>query len=186
MHPLDPLTGAEITQVANLVRAQTARESLHFKQISIIEPPKSVLRNYLVAERNGRSTLAPPIRCASALYYHRGTANLFLARINLNQNHVEDIKQLESHFHGQADIDEAVELRDICLKHPKVLEEIRKFKLPDHLTVVCDTWPYGRDSEDNHPRYVQVRLYILERTTNTKFRIVLPFRSKGTPWVKSL
>jgi len=110
MHPLDPLTGAEITQVANLVRAQNEGKSLHFKQISIIEPPKPILRNYLLAERNGRSTSAALVRCTSALYYHRGTANLFLARINLNQNHVEYIKQLESHFHGQADMDEVVAL----------------------------------------------------------------------------
>jgi len=155
MHPLDPLTSAEITQVAALVRSRGAGESLHFKAISIIEPPKNILRAFLIAERNEQSPTLPSRR-ASALYYHRGTANLFLARLNLELDLVEEVKQLESHFHGQADFDEAVQLRNICLEHPKVLKAIKKFKLPDDLTVVCDTWPYGRDSEDNHPRLVQV------------------------------
>jgi primary-amine oxidase len=128
-------------------------------QISIIEPPKNLLRAFLVAERNGRSLPSQLPRCASALYYHRGTSNLFLAKLNLDANYVEKIQQLQSHFHGQADIDEAILLRDICLEHPKVLEEVKKFKLPDHLTLVCDTWPYGRDSKDHHPRLVQVSCY---------------------------
>lgn len=111
-----------------------------------------------MAERSNKPGQKTLPRYASALYYHRGTSNLFLAKLNLDANSVEKIEQLESHFHGQADVDEAVVLRDICLQHPAVLEEIKKFKLPDHLTLVCDTWPYGRDSEDNLPRYVQVNL----------------------------
>jgi hypothetical protein len=35
---------------------------------------------------------------------------------------------------------------------------LRKFKLPEDMDVVCDGWPYGRDSEDDLPRYVQVRV----------------------------
>jgi primary-amine oxidase len=164
-HPLDPLTAAEIKQVAALVRSR-GDISLHFKAISIIEPPKKILRAYLAAERGNVRTdsessslptaVAPPARRASALYYHRGTANLFLATLDLDRNVVEDARQLEPHFHGQADVDEAVELRDMCLAHPKVVEAIRNFKLPENLTVVCDGWPYGRDSETSEPRLVQV------------------------------
>jgi len=155
MHPLDPLTADEIAQVAILVRSRGAGESLHFKAISIIEPPKHALRAFLSAERKGQSPTLPA-RCASALYYHRGTANRFLAKGNRKLNSVENVKQLDSHFHGQNDFDEAIKMRDTCLEHPKVLEAIKKFKLPEGLTVVCDTWPYGRDSQDNHPRLVQV------------------------------
>jgi hypothetical protein len=62
-------------------------------------------------------------------------------------------------LHGQNDIDEVVELRDKCLSDPKVLEQLKKFKISEHLEVVCDTWPYGRDSEDNLPRYIQVSIF---------------------------
>lgn len=69
---------------------------------------------------------------------------------------MESIKKLAPELHGQADIDEVIALRDACLKHPKVLEAIKEFQLPEHLEVACDPWPYGRDSEKNLPRYAQV------------------------------
>jgi primary-amine oxidase len=86
---------------------------------------------------------------------------MFLATINIFENFVKEIKQIESHFHGQADVDEILDMRDACLKQPEVIEAIEKYQLPDHLKVVCDSWPYGRDSDDHHPRYVQVCNIIL-------------------------
>lgn len=154
-HPLDPLTADEILQVSSLLRSRTPDKSLHFKIITILEPPKTQLRPFLIAERNG-GTQSRPSRKASSLYYHLGTADLFLAEVNLDTNSLERIKKLAPGLHGQNDIDESMALRDACLSHPKVLAEVKKFKLPEHLEVVCDPWPYGRDSEKNLPRYVQV------------------------------
>jgi primary-amine oxidase len=138
---------------------------LHFKVISIIEPPEKILREFLLAERLRHDIAVHLPRLASFLYYHRGTSDMFLATVNLMENSITDIKSMEPHFHGQADIDEILEMRDACLSHPKVMEEIRKYQLPDNLKVVCDTWPYSRDSEDQNPRYVQVcrRLYFIDR-----------------------
>jgi primary-amine oxidase len=161
-HPLDPLAPAEITQISTLLKSLSPDCSLHFKIISITEPPKAALRAYLKAERHG--TPLPPLpRQASALYYHRGTAHLFKATVNVDANTVEHVEKLPPHFHGQADGNEILETRDACLSHPKVLERIEQYKLPPHLKVVCDTWPYGRDSEDHLPRYVQVSIHILTR-----------------------
>jgi len=155
--PLDPLTAAEIIQISSLLKAQAANQGLHFKYINIIEPPKHELRSFILAERNGDSSHPRPARRASVLYYHRGTSDLFLAMVNVDLNHVESVQQLESRLHAQADVDEILAMRKLCLQHPRVLEAIKRFKIPDHMKVACDTWPYGRDSEDNHPRYVQVR-----------------------------
>jgi primary-amine oxidase len=154
-HPLDPLTADEILQVSSLLKSKTPEKSLHFKIITIIEPPKAQLRPFLIAERNG-SVQSKLSRKASSLYYHLGTADLFFAVVNLDTNSVGKINKLAPKLHGQNDIDESMGLRDACLKHPKVLEAIKKFKLPEHLEVACDPWPYGRDSEKNLPRYVQV------------------------------
>jgi primary-amine oxidase len=157
-HPLDPLTSSEIIQVSTLLKEASPGKALHFKIISITEPPKQVLRDFLLAERRNKQHASIHLsRQASALYYHRSTSDLFVANVNLTENSIKEIKLMESHFHGQPDIDEILELRDACLNHPKVMEEIRKYQLPDHLKVVCDTWPYGRDSENHNPRYVQVR-----------------------------
>lgn len=155
-HPLDPISAAEIVQVSALLKAQKPEEhELHFKTITIIEPPKQKLRAFLISEREGGLKSSLPRR-ASALYYLRGTAKLFLAQVNLDASVVEAVKKLDPQFHGQGDIDELIELRDACLKHPEVLKEVKKFELPEDLELVCDPWPYGRDSEDNLPRYVQV------------------------------
>ena len=154
-HPLDPLTADEILQVSSLLKAKTSDKSLHFKIITILEPPKAQLRPFLIAERNGGPQSRPP-RKASSLYYHLGTADLFLAEVNLDSNSVDSVKKLAPGLHGQNDFDESMALRDACLSHPRVLAEIKKFKLPQHLEVVCDPWPYGRDSKKNLPRYVQV------------------------------
>ncbi|KAG9243690.1 putative copper amine oxidase [Calycina marina] len=159
MHPLDPITAEEITGVATLVKAREVGKSIHFKKIAIVEPPKRVLRSFLTEERSGKAKGIHLPRRASALYYYRGTAHLFLAKIDLDHQVVEHVEKLETHFHGQADPEEAAELRDICLNHPRVLEAVKNFGLPKELTLVCDTWPYGRDSKDNHPRLVQCYLF---------------------------
>ncbi len=169
-HPLDPITAEEILQISSLLKAHSPGKNLHFKIITISEPPKAQLRPYLIAERNGSTTKKLP-RIASSLYYHRGTADLFLAEVNVDNNSVQNVKKLDSRFHGQNDVDEMTMLRDVCLKHPKVLEEIKKFQLPESLELVCDTWPYGRDSEKDFPRYFQVcvlaRYFNLRISANT-------------------
>ncbi|KAH8668122.1 copper amine oxidase [Tricladium varicosporioides] len=174
-HPLDPLAASEITKVSNLLKSKYPGQSLHFKAIAIIEPPKDQLQKYLQAERSSDET--PPLaRRATSLYYHRGTADKFSAIVNLDQGSIEEIRQLESYFHGQADISEVMELRDACLAHPKVIERIEKYKLPDHLKVVCDTWPYGRDSKDHLPRYVQCYLFAEgEHPGSNHYDLPLPF-----------
>jgi primary-amine oxidase len=157
-HPLDPLTSAEIIQVSTLLKTQGPGKEygVHFKTMGIIEPPKAKLRAFLSSERSGLKPTPLPRR-ASSLFYHRGTSDLFLAEIDLGLNRIEKIQQLESRIHAQADIDEAVMMRDVCLQHPKVLEALKKFKIPEDLTVACDTWPYGRDHGGEFPRSIQVR-----------------------------
>ncbi|CAI6082696.1 unnamed protein product [Clonostachys chloroleuca] len=164
MHSLDPLTPAEINLVASLIKKANADNTVHFKNIDLIEPPKKVLRKYLFAERNGSVPLPALPRLASALYYHRGTPNLFVATVDLDASRVTRIKKLESRYYGQADMDEVVEVRDACLRHPKVVDRIKSYGLPDNMTVVCDTWPYGRDSDQLNRRIAQCYLYAKDRS----------------------
>ncbi|KAK9771660.1 putative Amine oxidase [Seiridium cardinale] len=158
MHPLDPLSPAEISVAAKIIKSHNPEGSVHFKNITLIEPPKKELRKFLAAERTGKA--APlPARRVSALYYHRGTADLFCATVNLETEKVDGVEQLNSRYFGQVDMDEVVEVRDKCLNHPKVVERIRNYGLPDNFVVVCDTWPYGRDSEKLGRRLSQCFLY---------------------------
>lgn len=162
MHPLDPLTPAEINAASAIVKQHETGKDVHFKNIELLEPTKRQLRPYLRAERHGAPIGSSQLgRRVSALYYHRGTADLFRAVVNLGERRIEDVQRLDGRYHGQADMDEVVEVRDRCLKHPEVVARIAKFELPDDFTVVCDTWPYGRDSAEKSRRLAQVRDMIL-------------------------
>lgn len=139
-HPLDPLKAEEITHISTLVKQHEQDRGLHFKHIAIIEPPKSLLRDYLAKERAGSKDVPDLPRRASALYYHRRTSDLFLAFVNLSDQKVEKVEKLDSKYHAQADVDEIATMRDICLSHPKVLEAFEKLELPKGSILVADTW----------------------------------------------
>lgn len=158
MHPLDPLTAVEIATASSVIISNSTGNGVHFKNITLIEPPKSQIRQYLIAERHS-ATLPSVPRRASSLYYHRGTADLFVATVNLDDRRLERVEKVDSRFHGQADMDEVIEVREKCLSHRRVIEEIKAYGLPDDFTVVCDTWPYGRDSANADRRLAQCYLY---------------------------
>ena len=72
-HPLCPLTANEITITADLVRSKyPPNTDLHFKALTLEEPPKSVLVPYLDAE-HGNGSLPHIDRKSFAAYYIRNT-----------------------------------------------------------------------------------------------------------------
>lgn len=77
-HPLAPLTGDEITRAAELMRSVwPSNTDLHFKSITLEEPPKAVVLPLLEAEHNGQS--APSIaRKAFVNYYIRSTVSAYV------------------------------------------------------------------------------------------------------------
>lgn len=74
-HPLSPLTAAEITRSADLIRSlYPAKTNLQFKAITLEEPEKAQLVPYLDAEHNG-SRLPKINRKAFVSYYIRNTVS---------------------------------------------------------------------------------------------------------------
>lgn len=72
-HPLAPLSASEITASASIIRASwPAHTDLHFKVITLQEPPKAEVLRYLEAEHAGESR--PDVtRKAFLNYYIRNT-----------------------------------------------------------------------------------------------------------------
>lgn len=72
-HPLAPLSAPEITTAASIIKASwPAHTDLHFKVITLQEPPKTEVLRYLEAEHSGESR--PEIsRKAFLNYYIRNT-----------------------------------------------------------------------------------------------------------------
>jgi primary-amine oxidase len=74
-HPLAPLSAAEIAAAADLVRSiWPAQTNLHFKVITLEEPPKAQVIPYLEAERSGKPIPDIP-RKAFINYYLRNTVS---------------------------------------------------------------------------------------------------------------
>jgi primary-amine oxidase len=85
-HPLAPLSASEITTAASIIKASwPAHTDLHFKVITLQEPPKAEALKYLEAEHAGKSR--PSIsRKAFLNYYIRNTVSrmrIFLKRRSL-------------------------------------------------------------------------------------------------------
>lgn len=79
-HPLSSLTASEITRASALIRAlYPPGIDLHFKAVTLEEPPKAQLVPYLEAEYQGRR-LPSLDRKAFVCYYIRNTVRAFIRR----------------------------------------------------------------------------------------------------------
>ena len=75
-HPFAPLSEKELTSAAAIIKASwPAHTELHFKVVTLHEPPKAEVVPYLEAEHNG--TQLPSVsRRAFINYYIRNTVSL--------------------------------------------------------------------------------------------------------------
>lgn len=75
-HALEPVSADEITAAAGLIRSLwPAQTDLHFKVITLLEPPKADVLPYLEAEHSGGELPLLP-RKAFVNYYLRNTVSL--------------------------------------------------------------------------------------------------------------
>lgn len=76
-HPLAPLSASELQSAASIIRASwPARTDLHFKAVTLQEPPKTEVLKYLEVEHSGGS-LPAISRKAFINYYIRNTVSNF-------------------------------------------------------------------------------------------------------------
>ncbi|KAK3386275.1 copper amine oxidase [Sordaria brevicollis] len=147
-HPLGPLSASEITLSSTLIKSLWPPSTpLHFKIITLLEPPKAELMPYLVAERSC-SFQAPPLdipRRSFIVYSLRGTHNVHEAIVNLTTSTVESNAKLGPFQHANSDGEEILAVERALLADPRVKEEVAKLKLPEGSKIVIDPWIYGSD-----------------------------------------
>jgi primary-amine oxidase len=74
-HPLSPLSASELTSAAAIIKASwPAHTDLHFKVVTLEEPPKTEVLRYLDAEHN-KKPLPSVSRRAFINYYIRNTVS---------------------------------------------------------------------------------------------------------------
>ncbi|KAI1611834.1 primary-amine oxidase [Exophiala viscosa] len=159
-HPLCPLTAAELTTTADLVRSVwPSNIDLRFKVITLEEPPKKQMVPYLEAEHNGSSLPRIP-RKAFVSYYIRNTDRFHEATVNLSSGKVESNARLGPNMHGNGDYDEILEVEKNALEDEGVRAAIAKLQLPEGTAVTADPWIYGSDGIGDDERLYQVFLYM--------------------------
>ncbi|KAF2661683.1 hypothetical protein K491DRAFT_687088 [Lophiostoma macrostomum CBS 122681] len=159
-HPLSPLSASELTSAAAIIRASwPAHTDLHFKVVTLEEPPKAEVLRYLDAEHSKKS-LPSVSRRAFLNYYIRNTNKFHEAVVDLTTGRVLHNVLLGPFVHANGDGDEIVAIEKAALEDEAVQAEIAKLQLPEGTVVISDPWIYGSDGIDDEERLYQCFLYL--------------------------
>jgi primary-amine oxidase len=161
IHPLGPLTAAEISQASRVIRASWPEGTLfQFKVITLSEAAKEQMVPYFDAAQKGLEL--PSIdRRAFVLYYIKNTVSITVtcvkhafgskyqqhklheALVNLTHNTIERNIRLGPNLHANGDGEEIIRVEKALLEDPKVQAELARLELPEGTIVACDPWIYG-------------------------------------------
>jgi primary-amine oxidase len=160
-HPFDPLRPDEIETTVRLFRTLFPGVPLRFKTIDIQEPVKQDVIDYIEAERTGKQLPPAPARIVFCFFHRLDNHAFFEGQINLKTQSIIFAKELPNNVQGPVDVDEMIDVENLCLKHPEVLKEIKKLNLPEGVTVCTDPWIYGTDNASETRRLCQCYMYIV-------------------------
>lgn len=166
IHPLDPLNADEISAAVAALRAAYPPESpIHFKAVTLDEPPKALLVPYLEAEHKGSPLPIVP-RTAYVLYLLQNTHKTFEAIVDLGTGKLVSNAEIPADCHAAADTSELVTIEEIVLSSPEVKKELERLNLPAGAVVACDPWTYGSDGDDDQTRKWQCYMYLRDPSHN--------------------
>ncbi|KAH8725539.1 copper amine oxidase [Phaeosphaeriaceae sp. PMI808] len=159
-HPLAPLSATELqSAAASIKKSWPAHTNLHFKVVTLQEPPKVEVLKYLEAE-HGRTPLPAVSRKAFVNYYIQNTNKFHEAIVDLTTGRVESNLLLGPFIHANGDSAEIIIIEKLVLEDEKVQAEIAKLQLPEGAVVISDPWIYGSDGVDDEERLYQCFLYL--------------------------
>ncbi|KAF7190658.1 Copper amine oxidase 1 [Pseudocercospora fuligena] len=159
VHPQAPIDAGEIQNTVALVQAQWPQGTdLHFKAITLNEPPKAEMVPYLEADFAG-DDLPHIDRKVFVTYYLRQTNKFHEAVVNLSTQQVEYNLRLGPNMHAPGDGEEIFAMERIAVADEGVQAELAKLNLPEGTKIVVDPWIYGSDGIDDDERMWQCFLY---------------------------
>ncbi|KIW72758.1 hypothetical protein PV04_00933 [Phialophora macrospora] len=161
-HPLNDLTASEVKQAASLIRQLHRDQDLVFKAITLDEPQKDLVLSYFKAQESGKPLPVVP-RVVFAAYYFKGTDQFITTYVNLTKNTIDRTERMSPKYHGNIDFQEVDAVEKLTLEDPRVIAEIAKLKLPDHLYVIAEAWGFGSDGVVDRERQYQVYMFVGER-----------------------
>lgn len=115
--------------------------------VTLQEPPKNHMIQFLEKEHRKQPTGPAPTRCARVEVVVKGVNGnneLFELLVDLDQNKVAK-KQHQKGKHSYIDAAYMKEVEMACLANERVQAEIRTLDLPEGSTVVVEPWAYATD-----------------------------------------
>lgn len=166
-HPLQLLSDTEISAASDalrkLVHSQHPTASVHFKNISLHDPPKALLLPHLDAEAAGTPFDQRPYvpRCVDITWTIDSDRNVTESTVSLDTSTVVGETRTGRGQYGPNDRNEVRAAAQRLLNDPKVLDAVKALHLPADAIIACDPWMYGadRDSNEDTPKYLQALLY---------------------------
>lgn len=136
---------------------------MNFRVITLKEPRKDELVQYLEAEHRGNQALSIPRRCARVeiiVKTIKGKSDLMDMIVDLGRGVVMSQTHLEGK-HSYIDSGYMKEVEEACLADSEVQTQIRALDLPEGATVIVEPWAYATDgSNDMSKRISMVRTTI--------------------------
>lgn len=145
------------------MRPAFAGQGLNFRVITLKEPPKSEMIDFLEREQLEDPERERPSRCARVEALVKNQADkheLHELLVNIDESKIIRQKHLVGkHSYIDSEYMKAVEAA--CLADKKVQEEIRKLDLPPGSTAIVEPWAYATDgSNDMSERITMVRMRV--------------------------
>jgi primary-amine oxidase len=166
VHPLDPLSPAEITSATAILRSvYPAGSPIHFKAVTLDEPAKHLVLPYLDAEHKGSALPIVP-RTAYILYVMVNTNKAFEAIVDFGSGKLVSNSQIPEDCLPAADPSEFSEIEKIVSSSPEVKRELERLNIPAGSIVACDPWTYGSDGDDDFTRKWQCYMYLRDPSHN--------------------
>src|SRR5207302_859389 len=141
MHPLDPLSAAEIETTAAIIRGHFQwGENLRVETIDIDEPPKESVRNYAPG--------APIARIARFNAYRRGAMGVWQGRVDLQHGKVIS-KMFRPDARPMVAVEEVFLIEAAVKADARIQDALRRRGLIEELEYVCvDPWTVGNFGHD--------------------------------------
>lgn len=133
------------------MRPHFASQEPNFRVITLQEPPKSQMIEFLEREHHQQLQVSTPARCARVEVVVAGydeKNELFDLLVDLNQNKVI-AKQHQKGKHSFIDPDYLKGVEKACLANEEVQAKIRLLDLPAGASVVVEPWAYATDGEND-------------------------------------
>ena len=156
-----------LQQAAEIVRPAFAGQDPNFRVITLKEPPKAQMVDFLEKEHRKQPVSSAPTRCArvQVVVSPSGAPNrLFELEVDLDENKISKQTELQGK-HSHIDPGYMQEVEAACMADERVKHEIKLLDLPAGSQVIIEPWAYATDGMNDMTQRVSM-VYCLPVTSN--------------------